>query len=501
MPSALHYIPPTDPERSNFTSEVRRERQARRDIYLKAIEYYEGKHDPQLIVDEGEPNDNTTYNMVRITCDRTVQFLVPEMPIFITDPESLKDTEEEIYLKRAFEANGGLSKLVKLATRGFLSGHNFVRVKPVPEAKKDLPNQYPSIILLDPLSVTVFWSAEDDGHVLWYESRYAVGETVIIQDYVHEDNDTWTIRTYEQVSTNKTKKIFQTVSTHGRKHTYLDRVEFEVGNFVLKGEIAKHTSSIPPIVEWEHQPHPNHRYGLSEFNQQELQDMINRVNSTLQKIVRENGDPKDVILGADLDDVEVGGNIITIAQAGATIKRLELKGDFAGIRSVLDKLVEIYLAVSRVVLLKGEAKDLQRVTNAAVRTLFLDALAKNEILRSTYGHGLRSICKLLLVFAYVDNKVPTNPEDLQIDVQFATPLPTDMKEIADVNAIALAGGYMTRQTAATRLNLNWSFEKTVKEQERLEDVKHQKEQLAMEAEARPDTSEGQAGSNRGLTDQ
>ncbi len=481
MPSALQYIPPTDPQRGIFTREIQAERTARKNTYLKALEYYEGNQDDQLVVEKGKPDDNIYYNLVKTTCDRTIQFLFPELPQFVTDPESLEDTPEEEYLQKAMIANGGLAKLIKMGTRGFLAGHNFVRVKPVPKNRRSLPNQFPKMILLDPLAVTIFWNAEDDGDVLWYENRYVVGEQVHIQDYVQEADGTWMIHTYQQVRTDKVQKIFQQVHAHGRNHAFMDKVEFSNGAFIhLKSE--RHTSLIPPVIEWAHMPHPDSYYGATEFSQKKLQDMINRTVSQLQQIVRENSDPKDVILGADLDDVETGGGIITIAQAQAQVKRLELKGDMAGITAVLQRLIDTYLAVSRVVILKGEAKDLQRVTNAAVRTLFLDALAKNELLMSTYGQGISMICSLMLLMGYEQGVLDSNPSEIVVTVEFPTPLPVDMTEVANINALALNGGYMSPPTAARRLNLDWRYEQPQIDEQMQKNLENQREQMAMAKE-------------------
>lgn len=464
MPSAIRYIPPTEAERGSFSGEVEEERRKRRNTYKTALQYYEGKHPSQLDYDpkEDDHDDNTVINLVQMTADRTVSFLFPSMPLFETDPSSIEDTDEEIWLKKFFEANGGLQALVKLGLRGFLSGHAFIRMKPQPKAKRGRKNAYPIMTILDPTSITVYWKADDVADVLWYEMRYMVGSTVYIQDFVNdEEHEQWLIYTYKGVSSNDNNNPFPGAPTvHGSNMTVaLDQLEFVTsGTFEQVGAPAVHKSEIPPIIEFAHLPHPDDYYGMGEFTQQSLQDTINRIVSLRNRLVSDNADPVDVIIGADPEEVEKRDGMVTVANPSAKVQRLELRGDLAGISTTLDKLIETYLAVARVVLLKGEAKDLQRVTNASVRTLFLDALSKNELLQSAYGFGLKMVARLALAMGFEAGQLSVNPENIDLTIHFPTPLPVDDTEIANQNAIMLTNKAMSKRTAAKRLGLDWKFE-------------------------------------------
>ncbi len=462
MPSAIRYIPPTDSDRNMFGSEVEHERTTRRDKYRLALEYYKGEHPNQLEFDAGEdPDDNTVINLVQMTADRTVSFLFPSIPIFQTDPASPEDTAEEAWIKDFFDANGGLQALSKLGLRGFLSGHGYIRLKPVEKAKRSRKNVFPKMTVLDPTSVLVYWKADDVADVLWYEMRYSVGSVVYIQDFVRKDDvNEWWIYTYKSQEEEENPSDFQGNATpHGHSSVIsLDLIDFGNTNFEQIGSVAIHRHEIPPIIEFPHLPHPDDYYGLGEFTQQSLQDTINRIASERNRIVRENADPVDVMTGAGADEIEDGGSIISIDSPMAKVTRLEMKGDMVGITTVLDKLIETYLAIARVVLLKGEAKDLQRVTNASVRTLFLDALSKNNLLQSTYGYGLLRLVKLALAMAFEMKALTTNPESLDVNIKFAHPLPVDETEIANQNAIMVGLGARSLRTAATKMGDNWAFE-------------------------------------------
>lgn len=487
MPSAIKYIPPTHVDRNVFGADVFNERQKRRTAYRKAIDYYEGNHAVQLDTAKDTVDHNVIINMVRVTADRTSTFLFPEMPRLEIDPESIEPTDEEKYLVQFFEANGGLSKLVKLALRGFLAGHVFCRVKPAPEGLRD--KQFPRFIVLDPSFVTVFWKADDVADVLWYELRYIVGSTVRVQDFVYrEDKNQWEILTYEgQVGQESPLNDIPTPHGEPDNSIFLDDMKFHVDVFKLIGT-ADHTSPIPPIIDFAHLPHPDDYFGMGEANQMSLQDNINRIASEINRIVGENADPVDVILGADVDEVKDKGGILVVGTTGAKAQRFELRSDLPGIKGILEKLMETYLAVARVVLLKGEAKDLQRVTNASVRTLFLDAIAKNSVLQSSYGLGLKAIAELALMMGFEAKHklVQKNPSELDVRVIFSEALPTDMSEIANINAIMVNMGARSKRTAATEIGDQWNFEQAAMGAEHELEMEQQEEQLELQKKFAPD---------------
>ena len=479
MPAAVEYVPPTSPDRNTFNFAVNKERTERKRVYDNALKYYLGNPDDPIPPDPENPDydasiDSATVNLTKMAADRTVSFLFPEMPVIQTDPESVEDTEEEKWLKDVFfPSNGGLASLIKWALRGFLAGHSYIWLKP----KKPTPR----MVVLQPLSVTVFWRADDVADVLWYEMRYQAAGIPYIRDFVRQSDDTWKIYEYKGVMTENTRaaKVVNQITAQGNSDASINIEMLNFGTtFEKTGELA-HDSEIPPIIDVAHLPHPDDFYGLGEFTQKDLQDIINVVMALRNRIVRENSDPVDVVDG-DIDEIQDEGSIIQIP-TGSKITRLSLDSDLNAINEVINDLMEKFLAVARVVILKGEAKDLQRVTNAAVRTLFLDALAKNAILKSAYGTALAKIAKLALEMAYALGAIKQNPAELAPVVDFASPLPTDLTEVANINALALNGKYMSKHSAAVAIGLDPAFENKKIEVEREQEMAEQEEQLALMA--------------------
>lgn len=460
MPSAVEYIPPNANDRNAFTPAVEREYRERKTFYENSLKYYKGDATAPFKVDPDDPDydpatDNTVINLVKMAAERTASFLFPELPEIQTDPESIEDTIEEKWLKEVFfVANGGLHTLVKWALRGFLSGHTFIWVKnskPVPK-----------IALLHPLSVTAFWAADDMAEILWYEQRYYADKVVYIRDFVKQEDDTWVIYLYKGDTryASDGDKVIEQIGNQGNTFAGLlnfDSVAFG-SNYKLVSK-AVHGSTTPPILNTPHLPDPDSFYGMGEFTEKDLLDIINKIASERTRIIRENADPLDVVTGANPAEVSGDGGFVTIANPNAKVNRLALTSDLHAVNGTLEHLIEQFLGIMRVVILKGEAKDLQRVTNAAVRTLFLDALAKNGVLWASYSNTVAQMCKLALEYAYANSTlVMADPKDIRVKVKMASPLPTDLTEIANINALAIAGKYMSPRTAATQLGLDFAFE-------------------------------------------
>lgn len=495
MPSAIEYIPPTEPsKRKGFDGELEREKAARRNRYKKALAYYQGYHEPQIDMpdDPDIPDDNMNLNMVKMTVNRTTNFLFPDMPVIELDPTVVEDTPEETWAKEFLKANGGLATLHKLALRGCLAGHNYVRIVP-PKVNKE--GVYPRLIVLNPTDVITYWRGDDVADVMWYEYRYMIGSTVYIEDVVKSDDEqSWTCYTYKAIVDNAYDG-YGTPTHHGSTNTSVDTISWgERQNFVLD-KTEPHNYPIPPIIEWAHMPHPDDYYGQNEFTYDlnALQDKINRTASERARIVRENSDPVDIITGFDGEEIERNGGLVTIGSPTARAQRLELRSDLTAINAVLQNLMETYLAIAMVVLLKGEAKDLQRVTNASVRTLFLDMLSKNTLLQSTYGDAIEKIVKLGLAMGVASGKITKAITELKVSIKFGSSLPVDLFEVAQINQLMVGMGARSLQTAATNMGDDWAKETAQMEGE----LQMQVDRMTAMQEAMPDQAIGPDGKPTG----
>lgn len=491
MPAVLRYMSPLETGRNDFQAQVVVERTERQRAYKQGLKYYLGDHDDALVYDpDTNPvDDNVTINLVKMTAERTATFLFSKIPVVELDNSEVEPTDEELWVVKFLEANGGLALLNKWALRGFLSGHSFMTMKP--PRKKRKQETYPRISLLDPLSVTIYWNAEDVDEVVWYEVRALVGKQVHIYDYVHDlDRDTWKIFHYQSVNRSRDKldTILETVTqqVYADYAGAIDRTFFGDDGWKLVASEDHPDVGFPPIIETPHLPHPTGRYGQHEVGLKDLQDTVNLIASLRTAVSRESGEPVDVIIGAGVADVANKGKIWVVDSPNATVTRLQLKGDLVSLSSTLEQLIETYLAISRVVLLKGEAKDLQRVTNAAVRTLFLDQIAKNQVLQASYGTSFKLLIQLGLKMS--GNK--TAGQDFDPKIKFANPLPTDFTELANQLQIITNIGAISKRTVATQMDLDWAFESITIEAEMELEMKRQEEQMELQKKFAPDPAEG-----------
>lgn len=93
----------------------------------------------------------------------------------------------------------------------------------------------------------------------------------------------------------------------------------------------------------------------------------------------------------------------------------------AEIREAMDKTSGVTPVMA------GVLKDrLGNLTSAvALRLTFMGMLSKNERKRHTYGEGIRKICRMALSILDTAGVYPTSPEERDVEIAFASPLPDD----------------------------------------------------------------------------
>ncbi len=422
MPKAMKYLKPDDINRPGMTMLSVTEREARTKAYEKAWLYYLAEHPAQLDKKEGEPDDNTTINIFRQSLDRIVSFLFPTMPTLELDPDAVEQTPDEEWLERAWEENGGIALLHEIGLAGGLSGHNYVRlVRP----DKEQGDEFAQILPLDPTSVITYWKADNMKRVVWHEVRWTVDKADYILDVVNNGKD-WTL--YQYVRDNSS--TWQLGTT--------EEWPWRFG----------------PIYDWKHLPNPRGYYGLDEADNIELNDKVNLVTSETNRIIRYHSGPRTVATGATAADFQRVGTdeLWTTENENAKVYNLEMKGDLVASREQSNFLYDAYLAERRVVILRGDVKDFQRVTNAGVRTVFKDMLDKNVILRWYYGTAIKEISRRL--FMLRDGNTDIVPVVIHAD-----PLPTDQTEAVNVAAIERGMNIVSRGTIATERGRRWEVER------------------------------------------
>lgn len=437
MPPIDKYYAPGTPARIRITGYGGNDDIALRGRwYDQARAYYDGEMKTFLDKKEDEPDDNVIINKVKQVVDRTVAFLFPSFPDMELDPNISDQTPEEKWLEDLWYENGGIALAQDMAYVGALSGHVYIRIMPPDETQGD---EFPQILLLDPKTVQSFWDASNIRRTVWHEVTWSVTLNNATHDYTLDfvnRGTSWQILQYE--------KYANSVSSEG------------AANGWVLTETTDWPTTLPPIVHWKHLPNPRNYYGNGEFtkSQLELNDKLNLIGSENNRINRYHASPKTVATGTSAADIQETAidEMWAIEAPEAKVYNLEMQSDMQASINQFNMLSQEFLAESRVVILQGTVKDFQRVTNAGVRTVFIDMLSKNTILRWNYGKGIQMVSR---VAAYLAKKGDT----VKPTVVFVDPLPTDQTETANVAALERQMNIVSRETLSVKRGYDWTEEK------------------------------------------
>jgi hypothetical protein len=417
MPAVTIY----DPQNPVLRALADAELMQRRVKIAKRRAYYEGEH-PHQLTDE---RDNIVLNLCKQVVDETVAFLIPKMPIFELDEQQSNKSDREKWLSAVWESNGGASLVHGMALNGALAGHVFARVMPNGDS-------HPRIVPLNPANVIVWWSADDYLTVVGYEIRWEAPDGRYRQD-VYKEGDGWIVRDYTMPHPKPSRKAPAPSEWQ-----------------VLKEAILPYC----PIVGWSHLPTPNMYYGRDELGSLTgLNLHINKVASDIKSILRYHAYPTTVGTGFSAKDVQetrIDG-FLTIPDKDARVFNVEMQSDLTSSLSLLDRLENHFLGISRVVLVRGGIESFRGMTNLGVRTAFLPMMMKNEQLRRAYGAGLRDISRLLLAFC--PYPAPENSRDEPIHVHWGDALPTDRADEVDLVLKEWKSGLIDENTAKSRLTM------------------------------------------------
>lgn len=392
---------------------VKKELQKRRETITLALNYYEGKQKPHLKKLDANVVDNVCCEVI----DGTASFLLPDMPeIVIAD-----DPDATAWLREVWEHNGGAALLLDMATNGGIAGHVYARVA-APDG-----DDYPVIRGVDARNWATWYAEDDYKKRLGYESQWGKMEhaapvTKYRQDIVPDGPGRWLIIDYMRGG----------------------------GDAWTVSNEAAWDYPLAPMVDWQHLPKAGYQYyGQTETPQHLLtmQDKINAITTDINQIIRYHAYPTTVATGVDdMDDEEDASidAIITFRNPDARVYNVEMDSDLVASRAERDAAKASFFAKARVVKLPGTLDAFKGVTNLGIRTLYLPQSSKAKTLRRHYGYGIREISKRLLMLA------GRNYENVQIDVEWGSALPTDERETLQIIQTEVGLGIMSRQQAAEK---------------------------------------------------
>ena len=435
MPEATRYEPDNEPLRER----ARAEAQDRRRAIAEFWRYYEGRHRAQLAVEPGRPNDNVVIYLTTGIFDRAVAFMVPNMPKITLVGEEEDDVrlKAQADLDKFWEANGGALLLTDIATAGFVSGHNYVKIVPAIDE-----NSYPEIKPIDAEMVTIFWDGRDRTRVVWYEIAWKDAE-----------------------ETEWRQDIVPNYDPEGRIVSWFIQDYFRRANRARWEQGARDDWPFPfgPLVEWKNWPAPKSAYGKSDLTHARRNDALNFVASNILRIIRFPASPQTIATGVsappeEADQPEIGPDtIIYISQPDAKVHNLEMQSDLASSMNMAYMLRGALYSEARVVDIETHKDRIGQLTNFGLRVLFDDQLKKTNVKRALYGKAIARISAIALALMGHEYQEP--------EVHWPDPLPVSEAEIAEIQKIDAELGVKSRRTMAEERGLDYDRESARMERE------------------------------------
>jgi len=393
----------------------------RQDAIARRWKYYRGEFAKPLKVRQNQPDDNITLNMARQIVSQSVYLLFGVPPRFdLPTPEDVEVHPSEEALDRIWAENQAELFSHNLAVDGSIGGHCYVKLILDP-----LRSDGVRLVRLDPSVVSVFWRPDDRDHVLAYKVQWTEGERTYRQDIVEADNG-WQIIEMRK----------------GRSDP----------SWTVTGE-EPWPYPFAPIVDWQNLPNPSGYYGDSDLVNPGLNDVLNRVASNSNKIIRLHAHPKTIGIGmksGDVQETAVDG-FWAIPNPQANIFNLEMQSDLASSMAFQEFLQASFYSEHSAVDISSIKDRLGQLTNFGLHSLFWNALNKLRVKRLLYGNGLAEVSRRALTLAgHLDVPEPT--------VSWGDALPENRGEQVAAVANEMAAGIISHETAAEDLGRDWEVE-------------------------------------------
>lgn len=391
------------------------------------VAYFGDKTPDVLAVKPGQADDNVKIAKPRVIVDKGVSFL-------FGDPITLKLDEHsgqaaQVWLEACWAANKMMTILHNIALNGGVCGHAFVKIVPAAQGE-----EFPSLINLDPGTVSPVWEPEDVRKV----ARYVV-------QYRATDPDTGNPQNYRQ-----------TVKRQGTGWVIIDE-ESDPDSTVWKTVgTTLWNHPYPPIVDCQNLPSPNAFWGLSDIGEDILG--LNRAAtfaiSNAQRIIRYHAHPKTVATGVNADQISVDvDGVIVLQNPNATLKNLEMQSELQATGHQYEYICDAIHENARVPAVStGTLDNLGPLSGVALEILYQPLIEKTKTKRNLYGDLIVELCRRLLDLAgYGPKNVAT--------ITWPRLLPVDPLQERQADLLEDQMGLVSKQTLSERLGLDWETEK------------------------------------------
>lgn len=356
--------------------------------FREAWDAYYGRFPKPLKVKKGKPDDNVSVNFARIIVEKSADFLFgQEIRLEIVEGE---DTAAEEWLRSAWEVNGWMGFLQRLAIGGSVTGQAFVKIMPPDEKTRP----YPRLVMVDAALVDVRWSPDDVEKVEAYTIMYPAGDRLRRQVMERQPSGAWVIRDQER---GLSGGAWQTVKTVDWPWPFA------------------------PMVHAQNLPLPNEFWGMSDLGEDVLglNRALNFLLSHALRIVRYHAHPKTWGRGFRRMDMDLSvDNMIILPSERSELGVLSAKGDLPGAVQIYRAMVDALLQIARTPEVSlGKVENLGNLSGVALRVLYEPLLEKTETKRRLYGNLIAEVSRRMLAMG--------GYPDLRVRIHWPEMLPQD----------------------------------------------------------------------------
>lgn len=428
-----------DPNNRDINAAGDTERNARQKYQDDRWKYYDGDHWKWLKKDLGSSrDDNITLNLCGRSTDKAVEFInVPkgfDIPGEKDKPETAAEDPQDKALDDLYERHR--MDIPEIILSNLVSGHTFIKLH------YDDLNQ-PSMTLLDPKFVTVFWDAMNTKRVLFYRLQWKTGDTQYRQDIVPD----WLMEARKDTPNEYQQPTKWAIIDYTQKQGSSEWRTTPNGQQIWE-------YPFPPVVDWAYKKRPHQYYGVSYLhNSIALNDAVNFTASNIGRILKGHAHPKLFAFGFEVPGEDAPGAIYDgLPPPGeADVKTIEMSTDLASSMNFMEKLIGEFFANQRILDQANIRDKVGVLTNFGVRMLFSDQLEMTDEARTVTGMGLGEVFRRLMVMT-------TNVDMPRPEPEWTDPLPTNRLELLQGATLESKLGTTSMETLAESIDRDFKTE-------------------------------------------
>ena len=401
-----------------FYDSLADEDRQRLDLYRLFWRYYRGQHRRYLKVSPDRPDDNTILNFCRPIVNRGVGFLFGAGLTWELQTETETPAEQAIAAVWASE-EWKTAFLTDLALNGAICGTTYVMLA------QRAQGSVPRLVNLDPGIVFPEWDEDDIESVFAWQLRYRTRAGVV-------------------------RRIISLSDNGAQWEFWTERFE-RAGRWAeVEGTRGVHPYRWSPIFHCKNLPNPNEFYGLSDLEDADINDAINKEASYVQRNSRLFPHPILYSYGVKAEQFDTG-SLYEMTSPEGWIKSVPVQGAIGESLATVTQLVNHLHMITDVPAFDPTVMSLGAQSGFALKVLYGPLLAKTAVKRAHYGQMLVDINRRIAELAGYgpDNVVKLNWGD---------PLPMNAQEAIAGDQFELESGLASKQTIATRRGLNWEAE-------------------------------------------